>query len=492
MRHRSAAPSRVRLSRTLLVVVAFTATALALPASAAAHALIGRQDLPVPAWLFAWAASVVLIVSFVGLSVLWRSPRFEPEAWRPVGGLVSRLVTSRPTQVVAGAVGALLLGVTVWTGLAGTAEPGENFSVTFVYVTVWLGVVVASGLFGDVFRAVNPWGAIARAMAAIFRLVAGQSRPAPLYCPERLGRWPAAIGIFAFVWLELAYAVGFLSISLSPHTVAVAALVYSAYTFLAMTLFGIDRWLDRGEAFSVYHAMFARLSVFAVHEGRLGRRRVLSGTASWAELPGSIALVLITIGATTFDGAQEGLLASPLADTRIWLTDLGLSEVTGARVSSSLYMLLTLLVVAGIYWAGVAGMRQVDRSFRLGQLGSLFIHSFIPIALAYLVAHYFSFFVFLEQAQFTFLLSDPLGNGSDYFGTAGGSIDYGLFSANAIWYLQVGSLIVGHITALAIGHDRALKLYPDVATATRSQYWMLALMVSFTCLGLFLLSQANA
>ncbi len=54
--------------------------ALAFPQTAAAHAFGGgRTDLPIPAWLFAWAASVVLIISFFALSVLWKEPRFEQE-----------------------------------------------------------------------------------------------------------------------------------------------------------------------------------------------------------------------------------------------------------------------------------------------------------------------------------------------------------------------------------------------------------------------------
>jgi hypothetical protein len=153
---------------------------------------------------------------------------------------------------------------------------------------------------------------------------------------------------------------------------------------------------------------------------------------------------------------------------------------------------LTLVAIAAIYWAGVRGMRSVRGSPSLDRLGRLFAHSFIPIALAYLTAHYFTLFVFQEQAQFTYLLSDPLGEGSNLFGTASSGIDYGLIGATAVWYVQVGALVVGHVTALALGHDRALVIYEDPQTAARSQYWMLALMVAFTCLGLFLLSQANA
>ena len=454
---------------------------------------MGRQDLPVPEWLFAWGASLVLIVSFVALSVAWSRPRFEDDAWDPVSARLSRLVVNRGTELVAGAIGVALLGITVWAGLYGTEAPDRNFALTFVFVTVWLGFAVFSAVLGDLFRAVNPWRAIARTAAAGFRLVAGQPAPPALTYPEWLGRWPAAIGLAGFLWLELVYGQsGFQTVGLTPHTVAIATLVYSAYTFVGMALFGIEKWLSRGEAFSVYFGMFSTLAPLEVREARLGRRPWLSGAAGWAAaIPGSAALVLITIGGTAFDGAQEGTLEQPIADLFKTVGDVGLGPVAALRVTNSLFLAATILLVAGIYWAGVRGMQSIQGSPSLSGLGRAFAHSFIPIGLAYLVAHYFSLFVFQEQAQFTYLLSDPLGDGSDYFGTAGSGIDYRLIGAEAIWYVQVGALVAGHVTALAMGHDRALALYDEPRRATRSQYWMLALMVGFTSLGLFLLSQAN-
>jgi hypothetical protein len=456
------------------------------------HALVGRQDLPIPEWLFAWGASLVLIVSFVALSVAWHRTRFEDDGWRRLRDTTSRLVVNPVTETLAGLIGVFLLGVVVWSGLEGTEAPDRNFAVTFVFVTFWLGFVVASVLFGDVFRAFNPWRAVARAAGGVFKLVAGQSAPPPLAYPERLGRWPAVVGIVAFVWFELVYGQsGFQTVGLTPHSVAVATLGYSAYTFVAMALFGSERWLDRGESFSVYFGMFSRLAPLEVREGRLGLRRWLAGSTSWAAVPGSIALVLVAIGATTFDGASEGALADPISTVFEWVGDIGLGPVAALRTANTIFLVLTLAFVAGLYWAGIYGMHTVKASLGTRRLAELFVHAFIPIALAYLVAHYFSLVLFQEQAQFTFLLSDPLGQGEDYFGTASGGIDYGLISATAIWYVQVAALVVGHVTALVLGHDRALSVYGDTRLAARSQYWMLALMVGFTSLGLYLLSQAN-
>ena len=132
------------------------AAMLAAPAAADAHALQGKSDLPIPEWLFAWGASLVLIASFVALTLLWNRPRFEEDGWTPVSTRLSSALVNRGTAGFAGLLGAFLLGVSVWSGLFGTEAPDRNFSLTFIFVTFWLGMVVASVLFGDVFRAFNP------------------------------------------------------------------------------------------------------------------------------------------------------------------------------------------------------------------------------------------------------------------------------------------------------------------------------------------------
>ena len=457
------------------------------------HALVSRRDLPIPEWLFAWGASLVLIVSFVALTLLWHQPRFEGDRWRPLPGWLSRALVSRVTEVLAGIAGVFLLGVVIYSGLQGTEAPDRNFSVTFVFYTVWIGVPILSVLLGDFFRAFNPWRAVARAIGGLFKLVAGQSAPPPLRYPERLGRWPAVIGIIGFGWLELVYAAsGFQVVpGLTPHTVGVAALIYSAYTFVAMTLFGSEKWLDRGEQFSVYFGMFASLGPLEVRDRVLGWRGWLSGTTRWVTVAGSVGLILAAIGITAFDGAAEGVLASPIQTVNTWATDAGMGPVGALRLSYTVFLGLSIAFVFGLFWAGVYGMHTVRAGERTRRLGELFGHAFIPIALAYVIAHYVGALLDIEQAQFGYLLSDPLGDGSDLFGTAGSGINYAPLGAEGIWYVQVAALVTGHVVALVLGHDRALKIYGDSRLAARSQYPMLALMVFFTGLGLYLLSQAN-
>ena len=457
-----------------------------------AHALASRQDLPIPAWLFAWAASIVLIVSFFALSAAWRKPQFEDEHRQPLSERFSAALLSLPAEILCGAIGVFLLGVAVYAGLRGTEAPDRNFALTFIFVTCWLGFPFFSAFLGDLFRPFNPWRAVGRAAGGAFARIAGQ-RPAHLAYPERLGRWPAAVGLLAFVWIEVVYGrTSIVSVDIEPHAVAVAALVYSAYTLAMMAVFGAEKWCDRGEAFSVYFGMFGRLGIFGARDGRLYRRRPFSAATGWAVVPGSAAVVIASIAATSFDGAQDGAFKEAIEKTFEWFTDRGVGLTTGLRLTDTIFMLLTFAAAVGVYMLGVRGMRTVPGAPSFKQLRTGFAHTLIPIALAYLVAHYFSFFVFQEQAQFGYLLSDPLGTGhTDLFGTVSNEVDYKLLSANAIWYVQVAALVIGHVIGLMLAHDRALVYWPDYRKATASQYWMLAVMVAFTCFGLYLLSVAN-
>ena len=471
------------------MVAAGSVAALLFPEVASAHALVGRKDLPVPAWLFAWGASRVLIISFALLSVAWTQARLQRERWRPVPRSVSRALLNPLTEGLCGLIGVGLFVVVLYAGFRGISDPTQNFSVVFVFYTFWLGLVLLSVLLGDVFRAFNPWRALGRLVSGGFRLIAGQSAPAPLRYPDWLGRWPAVAGVLLFVWLELIAGGG---ASPTPHDVGVATVIYSLVAFVCMTLFGVEEWIGRGETFSVYFGMFSRLAPFETRGRELGIRKFLTGAPQWAAVPGAAALVLASIAVTSFDGAQEGALSGAIRWTFERCSDLGFSLPNSFRVANTIWLLIVFAGVYLLYWLGVKGMHTVRGSPPVRDLARSFAHTLIPIALAYLVAHYFSAFLYQEQAQFTYILSDPLGHGSDLFGTAGGGINYGIVGSNTVWYVQVAALVIGHVVALTLAHDRALGVYDSVRNASRSQYFMLAVMVAFTCFGLFLLSQANA
>jgi hypothetical protein len=405
----------------------------------------------------------VLVVSFAALAALWPNPRLEHADWRPL------VTIPRAIDVLCGAIGVALLAVALWAGFAGVQDAFANFAPTFILVIFWVGLAFASFLFGDVFRAFNPWRAVGR---LVFR---GERRP----YPERLGQWPAALGLLGFTWIELAS--GFAD---KPRSLAAAAALYSAITWAAMAVYGVEPWSRRGEAFGVYFGLFSRISKIEVRARRLGLRPLLSGLPRLQPLPGTVAVVCVMIGSVTFDGFSQG--AAWNKHLAIWLFDI----VGNTHVASTIGLLLGVAVVAGFYDLGIRGVRSVGGEMSVQYLRRAFIHSLVPIALVYAMAHYFTFLVFQGQS-IAYLASDPLGHGWDLFGTAGSAIDYSLIGQDATWYLQVVFVLCGHVAGLVLAHDRALVLYGQPQQAVRSQYWMLAVMVGFTSLALWLLSQAN-
>jgi hypothetical protein len=471
--------------------VAIAATALALvatllgPTVAVAHGLVGRADLPIPEWLFGWAAAVVMVVSFVALAALWQTPQLETDSgFRPAPDWLSYAIVNRATEVAAGVIGVVLLGVTIWSGLAGVQLATANFAPTFIYVIFWVGLVPLSVLFGDVFRAFNPWRAIARAAGFVTSRVAGPL-PKPFAYPAWLGRFPAAATIFGFAWIELAWVNG-----QDPSALAIVTIVYTVLTLIATAVFGTEAWFRWGEGFSVYYNLFSRISAVEIRHGRLGIRRPLSALCRLDPVPGTVLLLVVMLGTVAFDGASEGPQWSKLAPhIQDFFGNLGFSPGNALELAFTVGMFIGLLIIGLIYVSGIAGVRSVDRRPFL-PVARTYVHTLIPIAAVYVTAHYFSFLVYNGQA-IAFLSSDPLGKGWDLFGTAGKTIDYGVISAKQIWYVQVGVLVAGHVAGLILSHDRALALYQKARVATQSQYWMLAVMVGFTTFGLWLLSQAN-
>ena len=457
------------------------AAAMLVPQAALAHGLVGKSDLPIPRWLFAWAAAVVLVVSFVALATLWSRPRLEAIEERPVWRL------PRFLDPLCGAIGLALFVVVIYAGFAGQPEATANVLPTWIYVTFWVGLAFASMLVGDVFRAFNPWRAFARGVAwAAARVRGDRGLPEAMDYPEWLGRWPAVVGILGFAWLELIYANKDV-----PQILAELSLGYAAVQLVGMSLYGIETWSTRAEAFSVYFGLFARLAPLHWTKQQLSRRPPFVGAVTLEVMPGTIALLAAMIGSTSFDGFSVGSdwvgtngLFSKLQSL---FSDLGVSITTASELAGTVGLICMVCLIGGFFRLGIAGMRSLGGDHTAGDLAQRFIHTLIPISLAYVVAHYFSLLVYQGQAM-AYLISDPLGNGSNLLGTASVSIDYNVISANVIWYVQVGALITGHVAGLALAHERALVTYRRLRMATQSQYWMLAVMVGFTSLGLWILS----
>jgi hypothetical protein len=453
-------------------LTAALAALVLLPATADAHGLVQREQLPIPQWLFAWAAAAVLVISFFALAVLWPQPRLERDSWKPMPG--GRLIADTWVQALCGAIGVLLLVVTIAAGYVGAGTALDNWAPTFILITFWVGLVFASILFGDIFRAFSPWRALGRLLPSL-------NKP----YPEKWGRYPAAIGLLAFTWIELVSGWGD-----HPARLVTAAVLYTCGTLAFQYVYGVDTWQRRGEAFAVYYNLFSRMSIFETRDGVVGVRAPLAGLPRLDPAAGTVFLVTVMIGTVTFDGLSQGPLWQNLSADMVDALDGVFGALTASRIASTIGLALGVGLVGGFYRLGIEGARSVGGDLSVKRLEQGFIHTLLPIAAVYVAAHYFTFLIFEGQA-INYLASDPFGQGWDLFGTVTSGIDYSIFPQKDTWYVQVAFVVVGHVAALTLAHDRALTLYGDARLAVRSQYWMLGIMVGFTSLALWLLAQAG-
>jgi len=432
---------------------------------ALAHGLGGRLDLPVPRWMFVFGAAAALVISFVALAALWRSPKLEGRSERDGGdGPLQVLFTSSTVEWAIRAIGlAVFLLVTV-AALGGVDEPTDNLAPVFVYVWLWVGLAFACTLLGNLWATLSPFDTLARLLG----IGDDPRRPYPI----AWGKWPAAILLLGFTWLELVAPFG-----ATPRALGVAITAYTVATLAGMAVFGRDEWNRRGEAFAVLYDLLARIAPLARDgKGRVVRRPVLGGLPSLRPEPGLFAFVAVLLGSTTFDGVSR---------TSAWTSLVGGLGRTEETIVGSAGLVGVVALVAGVFSLSMASASLVSGE-RWHPLAVRFAHSLVPIAFAYMVAHYFSLLV-LEGQLGLRLVSDPFGLGWNLLGTAGRSVNLGLLSVTAIWYVQVAAIVAGHIGGVVLAHDRAVAVFP-ARIAMRTQYALLGVMVLFTAIGLLILS----
>jgi hypothetical protein len=443
-----------------------------------AHGIGGIRDLPVPRYVFFYGAAVVLVVSFAALAFLWRKPVLAARRdGHPLPAGLQRVLLSRALRVVVGSLSVALL-VFLWLGaLVGKNSSGVNFTPTFVYVFFWIGMPLVSAVFGNVWSVLSPWKAAAEGVGWL----AGRERP-PFEYPDWLGRWPAAVLLLSFAAIELTY-----PDPSDPHVLALAIAIYSIVTWAGAVLFGADTWFRYGDGFSVDFGLLSRIAPFARREdGQLVARMPLSGLSVRDPVPGTIAMVAVMLGTTFFDGFSR---------TSIWQNRYYQVQVDYINNPTLADLLGQLMNVGGM----LACVAFVGLAFRLAVRGTEsiadrpnlspeFVDSLIPIALVYIIAHYFSLLIYQGEVGIR-LLSDPWGRGWDIFGTHDFQPNFTFLTPHTIWYVQVAALIIGHVAGLAVAHDRAVGLFKTPRMALWTQYPMLVLMVLFTVGGLWVLSQ---
>ncbi|MGZ0148069.1 hypothetical protein ACXJJ3_13440 [Kribbella sp. WER1] len=425
----------------------------------ALHGIGGRGDLPVPLWLAIYSAGAAVAVSFFALAAFWSRPRFEGTAGAPLVAL-SRIVDGRVVRILLKVVGIAALAILL--GAAWRGDPGP--APTWLYVWIWVGIIPLSLLCGPIWRLANP-----------LRTIAGLiGRTSYRELPCRIAYWPAVAGLAGFLWLELVYPDGS-----EPRVVAIAVTGYAVLNVAAGIVYG-PSWFAIGDSFEVYAEVLARLSPVGRANGKLVLRHPLAGLATLPQAPGLVGLLCLLLGSTAFDGISrwsEWSQRTAELDRPQHLVVYTLGLIVAVAIVTCLFLLAARTTGAAQIRPGAVGAAGLPGAF---------VHSLVPIAIGYAVAHYFSFAMFQGQDGWL-LATDPFGRGWDLFGTSGTRIDYAFLGTGLIAGVQIGAIVLGHVLGVVSAHDRATALFRR-RQLRRAQYPMLAAMVAFTAGGIALVT----
>jgi hypothetical protein len=423
-----------------------------------------------------------LTVAVTGL--LAASPQLLPKM--AAHSLLTRRILL-PVTATSYAAWIVLLAL-VLIGLIGARDPMHNLLTLTIWTVIWVALPMGCMLFGNLWRAVNPWTAPIR----LTRQMLGRTGGIGLH---RLGHWPAVAGLFGFFWFYI--------VSMSPddpQTLAIATASYWTIIFALGVAEGED-WLNQGEFLTTYFGFIAKIAPFWLEID--GHRATLKcgwpGTQvlHMAPLsPSAIGFVTLALAGLTFDGLNEtfwymGMIGeNPLEFT-------GRSAVIGIN---SFGLIATWAITAASIMAALrlGPMLQSQSSMALagGHMPSPARPNLMPVMLSFLAisagyhaAHYLT--TLLTAGQYTLAaFNDPLFRGDDFLGLPPFYVSMGFLTDRGImtliWNTQFALILGAHILAVIL----ALRLSP-LGVKARTHFPLTALMVGYTVLGLWLLASPS-
>lgn len=427
--------------------------------------------LPTDIYITAGVASVALTVLLLAvLPAGWLRGLFRPVAlWRWHGAAHARVLTS--------CAAFLLLCALVWLGIDGPRDPLTNPLPLAIWTLWWIGLVSIQGLFGDLWRWIDPWhGPVTLSRWAF-------SRGPLLHLPARLGQCCAVVTYLVFVIVLLADPA-----PSDPARLARYVGGYWLFTYVTLLVFG-PRWRLRGEGIAMLMRWYAAVGLFGRHGGRFA-----VGLLGWQAMArraprgGAAVFMLVILGCGSFDGLNE---------TFWWLDLLGINplEFPGrtAVVTQNTVGLIganfALIVAYGLAVRLGLVLAGVDMGWR--RAFCIFAPSILPIALGYHLGHYLT--SMLVNGQYALAaLNDPLARGDSLLGMDTFYVTTGFFntrdSVRLIWLCQAGAVVIGHILAILMAHLVALRWFETPRQAVLSQLPLAGFMVLYTLFGLWLLA----
>ncbi|UDM49004.1 hypothetical protein [Cupriavidus sp. MP-37] len=469
------------------------------PTLAGAHAWNIPYYLPVPLWLYAYAATGTLIATFLVLA-------FAPGSGVPQAGLPParrrRALRIPAAALKAGQIAsALFLTLLIVSGMAGTQNPFQNISMAGFWIWFYLGSLYISAVLGDIYAFVNPFAWLLQVAARYFpAMETGRYR-----YPPRLACYPALVPYVALIALEL-FGAG------RPRDVSIFLLAYAAYAIAGSLCVGRSRWLEHLDALGILCRLCAKLSPLRwlpLPNGNVGikLRNPIADIAR--EKPAHMSLVALQsfmLSSTAYDALRDTVpwnrffWGSVYPQVTHYFPSLGKNYALAgeailtwqwlsfAAIGMAYYVLFRLFCTIQ---AICAGAPLKGKALNGKAITQQFCLALLPIALFYHVCHYFT--LFLGQGrQALALASDPLGLGWQLLPALSTASEptpaQSLINMGYIWHAQVLLILAGHILSVYVTHAIAARNRALVGASAVSQLPLLVMAIALTISGLWILS----
>ena len=397
----------------------------------------------------------------VGGSFLFATLITDHEAIRVVNGWRLSVpvppVIRRPVVVFVGLLGVAVLGSVMVVALVGPVYAESNAAVLLVWAGWWAGYTMTVYLVADSWPVLDPWRRLASLLPQVRRPY-----------PDRLGSWPAVVGLLGLVWLEVVSPV-----AVNPRLLGLVIIGYTLVTLAGAVLFGRDAWFRYVDPISQVFRCFGRIAPIQRTRGGFSIGLPASSLTTPTETSADeAAFIVALLWATTYDGVVG---IRPWALTAEFFVGLGVPPML-------LYLGLLIggyaLFMVAYELAARRARRTADSLVSSSYVRRWFAPSLLPIAAGYHVAHFLGYFVQLSDQLLRTAL-DPM------------TVTTVSLVALPGWFgsLQLMFVIAGHLLAIWVAHALSFELFPGRLQPIRSQYPFTIVMIFYTMTSMWIVSQ---
>jgi hypothetical protein len=424
---------------------------------------VGLFLLPTALLLLGAGATVGLTALWLGRTERSSAPTLDREVLWLRGSTVAVAKRLASVLFLVGVLGALAAGV------LGRQVAAENPATVFTWAVWFRGLALVAIAVGSPWPVLSPWRTIVDALA----WVEGEELSA--FSLPSVGTWPAAIGFLAVFGIVE----NLTNVPLVPRLTTVLLVSYAVTMLGGAVLFG-PAWLTRADPLEVFYRLFGSVSPVVVaerdEEYTVSLRYPWEGALSPVRGPAVVTFVVAMVYVVSFDGFTEtAAFQTVLFRSRALL---GLGSATTLLLFGVGFAAFLGAFLAGCWFSERLGS---DRP-ALAPATTGFAPTLLPIAAAYEVAHNYPYVV-RSAGQLIELLLDPVAPGL-------GAIEpLAWLPIPAFWASQVLLIVLGHVVAVVAAHFVAVRRYGSVAAARRGHLPLVALMIAYTVLSLWIVSR---